>query len=246
MNALPEIRAFPFGCLPSADADIQNLLSYKEQLLLQRMATFLAYKRSAPLYSQGDRARFVYLIAEGVVRINRCDETGARQILEFQGSGDICGIPHKGYYFNSAEAASKVAAYRLEWGQLQDMILSEPHLQVVLLGKFLHDYRQAQIRISTLGHQNTCQRVATFLLELAGMAPFFESESSCVTLPITRFDLADYLGMTPESTARAFNKLEHHNLVRRITARKIAILDRNGLRLLQDSPQQTEAAVRMG
>jgi CRP-like cAMP-binding protein len=244
MNALPEIRGFPFGGMPSANTNAanENLLSYKEQLLLQRVAAFLAFKRSAPLYSQGEKGRFVYLIAEGVVRINRCDETGSRQILEFRGNGDICGVPHRGCYFNSAEAASQVSAYRLEWCQIQDMILSEPHLQLVLLGKISHDYRQAQIRISTLGHQNTCQRVATFLLELAGMPPFFESETSCVTLPISRFDLADYLGMTPESTARAFNKLESHHLVRRITARKIKILDRNGLRMIQDSPRQPETA----
>jgi Mn-dependent DtxR family transcriptional regulator len=61
-------------------------------------------------------------------------------------------------------------------------------------------------------------------------------------LPVNRFDLADYLGTAPESTARSFAKLEDLGLIRRITARKIEILDKTGLRLLNRTPRRRDSS----
>jgi CRP-like cAMP-binding protein len=219
----------------------ENLLLPKEQEQLRRIAKILECKPGAALYSQGGQARFVYLIADGIVRINHCSETGHRQILAFRVPGDFCGIPESERYFNSAETVSRTSLYRFEWQQLQELCTSEPHLQSVLWGKILHDYRQAQVRISVLGQQNTSQRLASFILDFMQIPELFDPETACLTLPVNRFDLADYLGTAPESTARAFAKLEDLGLIHRITARKIEILDRAGLRLLNRSPRRRDS-----
>ena len=125
---------------------------------------------------------------------------------------------------------------------MQDLCLAEPHLHSVLLGKILFEYRQAQIRISVLGQQNTGQKLASFILDFIQIPELFDNETSCLTLPVNRFDLADYLGTAPESTARAFAKLEDLGLIRRITARKIEILDRAGLRQLNQTPRRRDSA----
>ncbi|HXJ01621.1 MAG TPA: Crp/Fnr family transcriptional regulator [Micropepsaceae bacterium] len=238
MNALPEIRVRSGNDNYDQSAPAENPLSRKEQEQLRDIAKIVDCKAGTTLYSQGEQAKYVYLIAEGIVRINHCDETGHRQILVFRVQGDFCGIPYNGDYFNFAETVSNTVVYRFEWHQIQQILLTEPHLQSVLLGKILHDYRQAQVRISILGQQNTCQRLASFLLDFIQFPQFFDVERSCLTLPVNRFDLADYLGTAPESTARAFAKLENFGLIRRITARKIEILDRAGLRLLNLTPRR--------
>ena len=220
----------------------ENPLYPKEQELLRRIAKVIECKPGTTIYSQGGQARFVYLVAEGLVRINHCNETGHRQILAFRVSGDFCGIPESGHYFNSAESVSRTSAYRFEWQQVQELCLAEPHLQSVLLGKILYEYRQAQIRISVLGQQNTGQRLASFILDFMQIPELFDVETSCLTLPVNRFDLADYIGTAPESTARAFAKLEDLGLIRRITARKIEILDKSGLRLLNQTPRRRESS----
>ncbi len=218
-----------------------NPLPPGEQEQLRRIARPLEHKPGASLYSQGGEAKFVYLIAEGIVRINHCNETGDRQILAFRVTGDFCGIPESGQYFNSAESVSHTSLYRFEWQQLQDLCLAEPHLHSVLLGKILQDYRQAQLRISVLGQQNTSQRLASFILDYMKLPELFDPATSCLTLPVNRFDLADYLGTAAESTARAFAKLEDLGLIRRITARKIDILDKDGLTLLNRAPRRRES-----
>ena len=219
----------------------ENPLFPREQEQLRRIAKPVECKPGTVLYSQGGQARFIYLLAQGIVRINHCNETGQRQILAFRVPGDFCGIPESGQYFNSAESVSRTSLYRFEWQQVQDLCLTEPHLQSVILSKVLYDYRQAQRRISALGQQNTGQRLASFILDFMEIPELFDAETSCLSLPVNRFDLADYLGTAPESTARAFAKLEDLGLVRRITARKIEILDKTGLRLLNSTPRRRES-----
>lgn len=239
MGEAREIRVRSGNENSARSGPAENPLSRKEQEELRRISKLLTCKPGTILYSQGEQAKFVYLIADGIVRINRCDESGHRQVLVFRVAGDFCGIPQEGSYFNSAETVSEAAIYRFEWREMQELFLVEPHLQSVLLGKILYDYRQAQTRISILGQQNICQRLASFLLDLIHISQFYEEESACLSLPVSRFDLADYLGTAPESIARAFTKLETLGLLRRITARRIAVLDVAGLRSLHRSPRRS-------
>src|SRR3954471_10839458 len=92
-------------------APTENPLYPKEQEQLRRISKILECKPGTALYSQGSQARFVYLVAEGIVRINHCSETGQRQILAFRIPGDFCGIPESGQYFNSAETVARTWLY---------------------------------------------------------------------------------------------------------------------------------------
>jgi len=95
------------------------------------------------------------------------------------------------------------------------------------------DFRQAEHRIMTLGQQNTCQRLASFILDLLHRPEFFDETRSLLELPVNRFDLADYLGTVTKSSERAFARLESEGLVRRVASRTIEILDIAGLQRVQ-------------
>jgi CRP-like cAMP-binding protein len=122
---------------------------------------------------------------------------------------------------------------------MQQMMLAEPQLQLTLFTKVMHDFHQAQMRIMHLTKQNTCQKLASFLLDLADGPEFFNQSQSVLKLPVNRFDLADFIGSAPESTARAFAKLESLGFVQRVTSRTIEILDLEGLRSFQRGPYVT-------
>jgi CRP-like cAMP-binding protein len=116
---------------------------------------------------------------------------------------------------------------------MQQMMLAEPKLQLHLLMKVADDFRQAEHRIMTLGQQNTCQRLASFILDLLRLPEVFDEKLSLLKLPVNRFDLADYLGTVTKSSERAFARLESQGLIRRVTSRTIEILDIDGLQLVQ-------------
>lgn len=230
---LPEIRARPFDRERDLSAPIENLLSRKQQSKLRAIATVLDYQRgNNTIFSEGEDAHFVYSVASGVVRISRHSEGGRRQVLAFMLPGDLFGLPDGGLYVNTAETVCPTSLYRVPWQQLREMMLREPELQVNLFIRVAFDLRQAQRRIVILGQQNTSQRLASFLLDFIQHPDFYDDQRRQLDLPLTRFDLGDYLGTAPETVARAFSKLEKIGLVRRVSARRVYIPNVAALRQL--------------
>jgi len=229
-----EIRARPIaGTNPQPQA-VRNLLSREEQERLLHNATTLVYRRGGcTVFSEGETAGFLYFIDEGVIRISRCAENGRRQILAFRVPGDVLGRPENGRYVNSAETVGPARLYRIAWLRMQQLMQADPQLQLHFLTKVADDFRQAEHRIMTLGQQNTCQRLASFILELLHRPEFFDETRSLLKLPVNRFDLADYLGTVTKSSERAFARLESEGLVRRVASRTIEIRDIAGLQRVQ-------------
>jgi len=228
---LPEIRARSFDCERDQLSPIENLLSRKQQSKLQAIATILDYQRgNSTIFSESEDAHFVYSVISGIVRISRHSEGGRRQVLAFMLPGDLFGLPDAGIYANTAETVCPASLYRVPWRQLRETMLSEPELQLNLLIRLAFDLRQAQRRIMILGQQNTLQKLASFLLDFVQYTDFYDVRNHRLTLPLTRFDLGDYLGIAPETVARAFAKLELAGLVRRNSPRHIEIPDVAALR----------------
>ena len=238
MNASLEDRVHSTESHLFIESPAERRLSLKQQERLQRISICLNYKSGTTLCSQGGQAKFVYLIVEGVIRLTRYDEFGHRQILALRVPGDLCGIPHEGSYFDSAETVSPARICHLEWRQVQELSRTEPQLQAFMFDRILCNYRGAQKRIAILGQQDGCQRVTSCILELIMIPEFFNKELSSLILPGNRLDFADYLGTTAESVTRAITKLESLGLIRRISARRIDILDIAGLLVLQRGPER--------
>jgi CRP-like cAMP-binding protein len=237
----PEIRARSLDGTLDRPAAVKNLLSVSEQGLLQRHATLIDFRRAGmAIFSEGENGEFVYFIAQGIVRVSRCAENGHRQILAFRAAGDVFGIPDGGRYVNSAETVCAARIYRLPWQRMLQVMGSEPRLLLNLLAKVTYDYRQAELRIMMLGLQNTYQRLASFILELISLPGWFDERRRHLKLPVNRFDLADYLGTSPESTSRAFARLEQEGLLKRVNSRMVEILDVKGLETLQRGRRRSD------
>jgi CRP/FNR family transcriptional regulator, anaerobic regulatory protein len=147
--------------------------------------------------------------------------------------GDLFGLPDAGIYVNSAEVTCPSTLYRVPWAQLRALMTREPVMQHSLLNRVSYDLREAQRRIMIIGQQNTLQRLVSLLLDFANHPAFFDDARALVTLPLSRFDIADYLGTSPETVARGFLKLEHDGLVRRLAPRLVELREPQALRDLQ-------------
>ena len=219
----------------------ENLLAGDQQDRLRNLATLLQYRRGQTVYSQGEETRYIHFIGSGIVRVFRSVEHGKRQIISFRTAGDLCGLPEAGVHVNSAETVSAARIYRVPWQVFHTLMLATPHLQLVLLRKVAADFRQAQARIMMLGQGNIFHRVATFLVDMMAITQFFDAEQSMLYLPMNRFDVADYLGTCPETAGRAFTKLVDMGIIRRITPRRIEIVDTARLRLMQRGPRRGQS-----
>jgi len=241
-ESVPTIRARRLDRVGEHPLQIGNLLSRKEQDMLLSIAKPIKYPRSGmTIFTSEKEAEYVYVIDQGIVRISRVAPNGQRRILAFMVPGDLFGMPDCGIYVNTAETVSPTRLYRFPWPALRQLLANEPQLQEKLLIKLAHDFRQAQRQMMMLGQQSARQRLAVFLLDFIRSPAFFSQERSQLTLPVNRFDLADYLGTTRETAARAFARLEKEGLIRRITAHTIQILNMEGLEQLQFGPSRGSA-----
>lgn len=105
-------------------------------------------------------------------------------------------------------------------------------MQITLLVRVAFDLRQAQRRIMILGQHNACQKLASFLLDFAEYPEFYDMRRRRLELPLTRFDLGDYLGIAAETVVRTFAKLERAALIRRLSPRQIEFQDIDAMRRL--------------
>jgi len=226
----PKIIASEFCATEPRRPVLGNLLSPAEQAELAEIATVLTYQAGgAVIFTEGEDAHFIHLIDEGVVRISRDLPDGTRQVLGFMWPGDMLGLMEAGRYVNSAETLTPATLFRLPLDRLQRLLLRKPLLQLHILKKAAHELRKAQRQLIVLGQLNNRRRLASFILDCRQHVAFFDSAARQLRLPMSRFDIADYLGISPESVARAFAALEQYGFVRRSSPRTIELVDADGL-----------------
>ena len=91
---------------------------------------------------------------------------------------------------------------------------------------------RAQQRTMSLERKSTSEKLATVLIGFAKYAEFYDRRQRRLALPLTRFDLADYLGLAHETVVRTFAKFEQARIIRRLSPRLIELQDMNALRRL--------------
>jgi CRP/FNR family transcriptional regulator len=172
-----------------------------------------AFAAKAILFEQGNPADFVFSLSEGTVRLVRLLPDGRRQIIGFAIKGDFLGIGLAENYEFTAEAVDAIRICRIPRGAFVAMTDEMPHLLKKLheiAGRELH---RSQDQMVLLGRKNAEERVTAFLLShrdrLARVSPC----TVTIPLPMSRSDIADYLGLTIETVSRTISKLAREKLI---------------------------------
>lgn len=176
----------------------------------------LHFTAGQEVYAEGDKAGALYRVAHGVVRVYRLLADGRRQICAFHMKGEVFGFEAGAERHFFADAVSDTDLRSLRLG-------SEAELAQELLKLSLKSLAQAHDHLLTVGRNDAAGRVAAFLLEMA------ERQDSRITkglsLPMSRADIADYLGLTIETVSRVMTRLKDGHIIRLPSARQVEIVD---------------------
>ncbi len=212
----------------------QLSLTASEKAELARLAQVIDFRTAgSDIFSQGDEAGFIYLLTDGVVRTCHTLRNGERQILAFHWPGDIFGLAEHGRYVSEARTVAPSRVYRFPVAKLERFLLKNPKVQDGLLVKSMHDLRLAQRQLIVIGRFDVPRRLAAFLIDCSAHAHYFDSTTKVLCLPMSREDIADYLGTSAETVTRALGRLERDGMLRRTTPRTIE-LDRDRLKAFID------------
>jgi len=206
--------------LPVARSGQLDALVALEQLGVRR-----SYARDTEIYAEGARSDCWYKVVSGTVRICKLMTDGRRHIAEFFFAGDCFGLDTTGSRVFSAEAVGDVVLMRFPRAGTERLIDERPELARRFCDMTLRDLAHAQTRMLLLGRMTASERVASFLLELAER----RDAGRVLDVPVSRSDIADYLGLTIETVCRVLSALKRAGAIAIHSPHQIELCDRDAL-----------------
>ena len=220
--SLCKIRSYSFcRCLKDGQLKIFSEIS-SERTHTNRENIFLQQEISTNLYN----------ITEGNVKIYHLLSDGRVQIIGFLYPGDFFGSYKLGKYNYSAEAIGEVKLCVFKQEVLDKYLGKNMNLAKELLHMTSHELTLAQDRIGVLGKMNANERMAKFILNISNQRARIGWQDNPISLPMTRQDIADYLGLTLETVSREITKLKTSNIIKVMNSKQFFISDKNGLMLI--------------
>ena len=188
------------------------------------------------LFHEGDPATRVFTLTRGTLKLYKLLADGRRQVTGFLHPGDFLGISVDDEHAFSAEALEDSQLCWFPRARFDDFVEDQPKMERELYRMAAHELAAAQQQFVLLGRKTASERLASFLLLLADRTSAAEGKKSAmVRLPMSRSDIADYLGLTKETVSRVISSLKRDRIIRLETLEVIRILDRGRLEQLSEA-----------
>lgn len=187
-----------------------------------------AYGRNDLICEEGAPALYCFQVNAGAVRRFRLHADGRRQILAIHLPGDYFALGDGARYAFDVEAIGDVELTLFERAQFfgpVDRALSGDIVELLC-----KELAAAQSHLALLGRGTVRERIASCLEGFAARLMPGRDGPVTIELPITRLDMADYLGLTIETVSRALSDMKRKGTISVLAHQRIAIWDREGLR----------------
>jgi CRP/FNR family nitrogen fixation transcriptional regulator len=194
---------------------------------IEMMGAPMPFSRNAEIYGENEPADYIYKVISGAVRTYKVLNDGRRQIGAFYLPGDIFGLEVGEEHSFSAEAVIDCKVLVIKRSTLVSLAGRDTEVARQLWTMAASELQRAQDHIMLL-IKTAQERVAGFLVEMSAR----NAGASEVELPMSRQDIADYLGLTIETVSRTLTQLENSGAIAVPTSRRIVLRSRGALNRL--------------
>ena len=184
----------------------------------------MSFSRNTEIYGENEPADYLYKVVSGSVRTYKIFDDGRRQIGGFYFPGDMFGLEHGDSHQFSAEAIDNCVVLVVKRSALVALAERNGDIARQLWSHTAAELQRVRAHMLLL-IKSAEQRVACFLIEMAGRMP----NKEIVELPMSRQDIADYLGLTIETVSRTLTHLEAKAAIALPTSRRIVLRNRSAL-----------------
>jgi len=191
---------------------------------LEPLSRHLHLVSGATAFAEEELATSFYTVLDGVLRLYKLLPDGRRQIVGFALPGDFLGMAASARHGCSADAVGPVTVCRFSRSAFARFIENRPHLLRRINELTVRELSQAQQHMVLLGRRSAEEKVAGFLIGWRDRLAALGGASRTVPLPMSRQDIADFLGLTIETVSRTFTKLERDGVIE-IAPRHVEFLD---------------------
>ena len=194
---------------------------------IEQMGAPKSFPRNAEIYGEKETADRIYKVISGTVRTCRALIDGRRQIGAFYLPGDQFGLEYGEQHAFSAEAVADVTVLVINRRAMLSLAARDNEMARQLWALMGRELQRAQDHVYLL-IKTAPERVASFLLEMTERI----QSSDEVELPMSRQDIADYLGLTIETVSRMLTQLENASVIVMPTSKRIVLRNRAVLKRL--------------
>jgi len=207
-------------CAPLDAAALDDMSGESERVAVEPRDT---------VFHQGDTARYVYTLTEGMARMTRVLPDGRQAVIGFRFAGDIIGFTPAPEHAFGAEMLTRGTVCRVDRRRLEQLFRRYPVLERRFLDLCVKELADSQDHILALGRFNAEERVAAFLVSLVEAQERRRHAGPVFDLPATRADIGEFLGLTLETVSRAISAFRKRGWIRLHGHSGLELMDRAAL-----------------
>jgi CRP/FNR family transcriptional regulator len=213
-------------------------LSNDEIVKLNSIAHFKSFEAGSVILRDHDQPDYFANVVSGVVKLTKALTDGRQQIVGLQFPSDFLGRPFRSRSPYFAEAANDVTLCTFERGQFERIVKETPGIERRLFEHTLDELDAAQEWMVLLGRKSASEKVASFLLMVAKRSRLVgcgaAADADRFELPLSRSEIADYLGLTIETVSRQITGLKRQGVIVLEGTRAVRIPDLGRLERLAE------------
>lgn len=200
---------------------------------LEAMKSYRSFTHGQEIVAAGEAMGFVASVVSGHVALRRTMADGRRQMVGLLFQSDFLGRPDRDGATYDAEAIGDVTLCRFERAKFGALLATSPNLQTRLLEMTMDELDASREWLLLLGRKTAREKIASFIALVGKRAGTLDSarpaEGAAFELPLSREDIAEYLGLTIETVSRQMSALRRDGLIDLITPRMLSVTSYQGL-----------------
>lgn len=201
--------------------------------------------RGQSLFRMGDALEAVYVARDGAFKTVAISEEGEERVVGFHLPGELIGLDALGADVHRCDAIALTTANVCEvpFDRLAEIAAQVPGLQHQLLRVIGRSVGRDQDHLDMLSRRQASERIALFLHGMAERFRHIGQADAQFRLPMSREDIARFLGLALETVSRGFTRLQEDGVIA-VDGRRVEILDRVELDRLAHHPESTQPRTR--
>lgn len=207
-------------------------LDCDELLEIVKMIVHKQFNKGDTIFTEGSPANTLFFVNEGKIKLYKYNKDGKEQILHILSEGDFFGeldlLKDSEYKFNS-KAIEKVKICTLTKNEMKNIIMNNPQIGIKLLESVGQRLSAIENLAQNLSTNDVDSRIAYLLINLMEKYSEKIDKHKSIKLPITREDMANYIGVTRETISRKLKKFEDEHIIKLVGTKGIIVLDEEGL-----------------
>ena len=235
MNAMPMPAAAPTATpsrrqpmrhIVNPGIDIEKLREHVPVIRRKIRAGQTVYRAGQPFHA-------LYLVHVGCFKTTELSDDGREQITGFRMRGDLIGVESIGLatYACDAIALEDGEVWELPYPPVLNALFGLPEMHARFTAAMAEEIRRDRAWMLALGTLTAEQRVAAFLVDIAGRCAALGFSDRHFVLRMSRSDMASYLALKHETVSRALSRLQDIGCIE-VLRREIKVLDSDGLAAL--------------